>query len=499
MSSAAQAQPLTDVEYKLLLVAYIHSLPEGTLNKGRVISFLFAAAGPVGNNPSSMPALLSELGVESIVELEDRVNGFALSAKRNLLNALKKTRTSILNALPPDFPANSKEEADIHVKPVLASVAKKVQALQEAARHEDEELAAAQAAEPAEAAAAAAGTEAPFGEEEEAAAPPPRKKRPALVRAMIWQPPIKFSHAEKLGRGESERLHMQTPFDGDIVLGAGALMYRLKVEDDAVRIQHYEMYGEHRPDEDVVFPVGQRFVIGRGAQAHHRRPDQDEDPGSRGLSRKHVAVLIQRTPEGVLTISLEDLGSTNGTPVWWNLPKGAEGTGESPQATGAGPAAAASAGRPTETGREASQSSGEVAQAGEGPPVAMKHSLELWRGGEQQSLDESFGGEAWLKAGSMYYRVQAVGGSVRVTHHDLDGKAYGDADPPRDHPPAKPFTIGRDHAIEHHVPDNHPGATGLSRKHVTVMVSASGGALRLQVNDHSSNGTLVYWNPPPGG
>ena len=36
-------------------------MPQEALNKGRVISFLFAAAGPVGNNPSSMPHLLQEL------------------------------------------------------------------------------------------------------------------------------------------------------------------------------------------------------------------------------------------------------------------------------------------------------------------------------------------------------------------------------------------------------------------------------------------------------
>lgn len=482
--SAAAAQPLTDIEYKLLLVSYIHSLPDDALNKGRVISFLFAAAGPVGNNPSSMPHLLQELRVQSIGELEDAVNGFALSAKRNLLNALKQTRTSILNALPPDFPATSKDEADMHVKPVLASVARKVQALQEAARELEPALPEAVEAAPPQ---AAQGTEAPFAEEEELAPPPrPVKRRPAIVRAMIWQPPITFVQACKLGRGESEELALATNFDGDLVLGAGALMYRLQVEGSRVRVLHYEMYGEHRPDEDVLFPLGQRFIIGRGAQADHRRPDQDEDAGSRGLSRKHVAVLIQQGEAlGSYRIVLEDLGSTNGTPVWWNPPSVTTAETAVPRSTG-----------PSED-QSASQGVRRV-QAGLLPPTTMRHHLELWREGEQQSLDESFSGEAWLAAGSMLYRVQAVGGLVRITHHDRSGKPYGAGDPPKEHPPARPITIGRDPSAEHHVADEHPGAKGLSRKHVTLQVSASQGALRLQVNDHSSNGTSVWWNPPPG-
>jgi hypothetical protein len=431
---SAEAQPLTDIEYKLLLVSYIHSLPEDALNKGRVISFLFAAAGPVGNNPSSMPHLLKELAVESIGELEEAVNGFALSAKRGLLVALKRTRTSILNALPPDFPSNSKEEADVMVKPVLASLAKKVQALQEAAKDDSGEVPAAPPVE---------------------GAPPVEKpkKKPVQVRAMIWQPPIQFTFAEKLGRGDKEQLALSTPFDGDIVLGAGALMYRLIVQGDAVRIQHYEMYGEHRADEDVVLPLGQRFVIGRGAKADHRRPDQDADAGSRGLSRMHVAVTIQRDAKGGPIITLEDLGSTNGTPVWWNGPQGV-------------------------------------------PPARMEHHLELKRGGAQQSLDQPFSGDAWISAGSMLYRIQAVGGAVRVTHHGEAADASGDQ--PTDHLPGRPFRIGRDPNVEHPVAPEHPGATGLSRQHATIQVTAVDGVIRLQVNDHSSNGTTVWWNAPPG-
>jgi len=433
---SAAAQPLTDIEYKLLLVSYIHSLPAEALNKGRVISFLFAAAGPVGNNPSSMPHLLKELGVESIGELEEAVNTFALTAKRGLLHALKKTRESILNALPPDFPSNSKEEADVHVKPVLGSLAKKVQALQEAAKDESVEVPAA----------------APL--DGEAPVEAPKKKRPVQVRAMIWQPPIPFTFAEKLGRGDAEQLAISTPFDGDFVLGAGALMYRLKVEGNALRIQHYEMYGEHREDEDVVFPIGQRFIIGRGVKATHRRPDQDADPGSRGLSRLHVAVTIQLDAHGTPTITLEDLGSTNGTPIWWNGPQGV-------------------------------------------PPARMEHVLELKRGGPQQSIDQPFNGDAWLSAGTMLYRIQAIGGSVRVTHHGENAEQAGDA--PVEHPPGRPFRIGRDPAVEHPVAPEHPGAAGLSRQHATVQVTAVDGVIRLQVNDHSSNGTTVWWNPPPSG
>ena len=67
MSAAAQKpQALTDIEYKLLLIAYIHTQPDDALNKGRVISTLFASAGPVGNNPASMPQLLAELKVDNV-------------------------------------------------------------------------------------------------------------------------------------------------------------------------------------------------------------------------------------------------------------------------------------------------------------------------------------------------------------------------------------------------------------------------------------------------
>ena len=126
---AEQPAPLTDIEYKLLLVAYIHAQPPDALNKGKLISTLFAAAGPVGNNPASLPQLLEGLKVGSVREIEEAVNDFALSAKRRLIEALKQTRTSVLNALPPDFPAESREGADVHVRPVVASIARKVQAL----------------------------------------------------------------------------------------------------------------------------------------------------------------------------------------------------------------------------------------------------------------------------------------------------------------------------------------------------------------------------------
>ncbi|MEM7249260.1 MAG: FHA domain-containing protein [Acidobacteriota bacterium] len=426
-----QPQPLTDIEYKLLLIAYIHTLPDDSLNKGRVISTLFASAGPVGNNPASMPQLLSELKVESVGEIEAAVNGFALGAKRDLLVALKKTRTSVLNALPPDFPAGSREEADVHVKPVLGAIAKKVQALQQAAARDPEPAAAA---------------------EDSAAAAAPAKPPPQVVRAMIWQPPIAFTHAQRLGSGEDTSLRLTTFFDGDLVLGAGMLMYRIRVENQIVRVQHYEMYGEHRVVEDAAFPMSQRFVIGRGAQADHQRPDQDVDMGSRGLSRMHVAVKVDFSAQlGMLTIELEDLGSTNGTPVWWNDPQGA-------------------------------------------PPVKLA-CRQVLDGNHGRTLETTFEGDLWLSAGSMLYHLTMGGGVINVNHEgaNLQGRAPL---APVQHPLNQPFIIGRDPSVQHPIGGEHPGAMGLSRKHVTVHVQESPNGMRLRVDDHSSNGTTVWWDPP---
>ncbi len=428
MSTAAeQPQPLTDIEYKLLLIAYIHTQPDDALNKGRVISTLFASAGPVGNNPASMPQLLSELKVENISQIESAVNDFALNAKKDLIIALNKTRTSILNALPPDFPAGSREESDVAVKPVLSSVAKKVQAMQAAAKEAPPP--------PVEA-----------GEEPLGPAPAP------LVRAMIWQPPIVFTHAQKLGKDTTLKLTML--FDGDVVLGAGMLMYRIRVEGQQVRVMHYEMYGEPRVNEDVMFPIGQRIVIGRGSKANHQRPDQDADMSSRGLSRLHAAVTVSMSAQlNMLMFELLDLGSTNGTPVWWNDPQGA-------------------------------------------PPVAMQSRQVLDNVHGRSLATPVAGGDVWLSAGSMLYHLAIGGGVIQISHHGANLQGLAPI-APRQHPVGTPLTIGRDPALAHPIDDEHPGATGLSRKHVTVHVQDfGGGQLHLRVDDHSSNGTTVWWNPP---
>jgi len=429
MSSAAeQPQPLTDIEYKLLLVAYIHTQPDDALNKGRIISTLFASAGPVGNNPASMPQLLSELKVDNVSQIESAVNDFALNAKKDFIIALKRTRTSIINALPPDFPAGSREESDIAVKPVLSSIAKKVQAMQAAAKE-------------------APPPPVKAGEEPLGPVPAP------LVRAMIWQPPIVFTHAQKLGRDTSRNLTML--FDGDLVFGAGMLMYRIRVEDRQVRVTHYEMYGELRVNEDATYPIGQRIVIGRGSKADHQRPDQDADMSSRGLSRLHAAVTVSMSEQlNMLMFELVDLGSTNGTPVWWNDPQGA-------------------------------------------PPVAMQSRQVLDNAHGRSLATPIAGGEAWLSAGSMLYRVTIDGGVMEISHHGTNLQGLAPI-APRLHSVGTALTIGRDPALAHPVDAEHPGATGLSRKHVTLNVQDfGGGKLHLRVDDHSSNGTTVWWNPPP--